>query len=61
MPINNRMDPHKRRPATIRLVEERQLPAMRIRASRADENRLDRGVFAQVFGEGGFHGLGVAG
>lgn len=61
MPIDNRMDPHKRRPAAIRLVEKRQLAAMRVRAARADEDGLDRGLFAQVVCEGGFHGLGVAG
>ncbi len=55
------MDPHKRRPAAIRLVEKRQLAAMRVRAARADEDGLDRGLFAQVVCEGGFHGLGVAG
>jgi len=57
MPINNRMDPHERRPAPIRGIEMRQLPAVRIRPSRSDKYGLDLRLHCQVIGEGGFHAL----
>lgn len=60
MPINNRMDPHKRRPPAIRRIEMLQRRAMRIRAPCAHKHRLKPRLLQQIRGERVLHIQAVA-
>lgn len=57
MPLDDRMHAHKPRPPSIRDVKPfaAQLPTMRVRPPRTDENGLDLLVLAQVVREGFLH------
>ena len=50
------MHPHKLRPGSIRLVEEGQVGAMRVRAPGSDEDGADVRVVGEVGGESNAHG-----
>lgn len=49
MPVNNRMYSHKRRPASVRRIKERQVLAMRVRSSRSHKHSLDTRSFLKVY------------
>lgn len=61
MPINHRVHAHERRPPAVRGVEVREIPAMWVRAARADEDGGDVWVAIDVVGKGGLHGEGRGG